>query len=43
MRELIKLLVDADDEMGRGDEMGEAFGDQPGNLAERLGGDQLAA
>src|SRR5262249_9391308 len=39
-RGVIKLVVDADDQMRRHHKVLEAFGDQPCNLSERLGGRQ---
>src|SRR5439155_1256955 len=42
-RRLVKGVVDADHEMRRRDQMREAVAHQRGDLAERLGGNQLAA
>ncbi len=42
-RGLVELIVDADHEMRRRDQMREAVADQRDDLAERLAGDQFAA
>src|SRR6202790_4577055 len=42
-RALVEGIVDPDHQMRRRHQMGEAIADQPGDLAERLAGDQFAA